>query len=611
MSKTRNVILTMLIAILCVAIGFAAFLTFGGATAAETTEEIVHNHSWSHEDATELTAQGGTITDNYVVLNEDLTLTCNLTITGSVELCLNGHTLTGLNSDNDQANSKDDNTDNPVQGGEKDNFGKTYYSVITVKSGAAFTLYDCDERSATGTITGGETEHGGGVLVDGTFTMYGGTISGNHAKYPAGIDGGSPNGGGVYVSGKFIMNGGSIENNMADSHGDGVYVGYSSSFTMNGGTVSDNSGDGVYVYYSSSFTMNGGTVSGNTGDGVFVHSYNVYFGIFNMTGGLITGNTGRGVYIYGSMSAMEEKKEQEDSDWITDERKSSTLSASMRIASGMFNVSGSPTVSGNTVSNVYLYNSKVIVTDTLTQGARIGVTVAGASTATFTSGYKAANDGVKPSQYFFADDGSCVYLNDEEAVLGKHAELSEEWTTGSVGDATSPRTQVRLCVECGRPSEMRELVLTKIDVTADNQYTEKDATLTNVKVTAHFKLADGDGTEEYSYVITSGYVINYNFANGKHFTPDDKSVEITYTVGGETVTATVEITVNALPDNSEDSGNSTEKPTTPDNSKDDNSSKKVDLTWLLILLIIINVVEILALIIAIAKKSKKKKANKK
>ena len=97
-----------------------------------------------------------------------------------------------------------------------------------------------------GTIRGNNTSSsGGGVVVNGSFTMSGGTISGNTA---------SDNGGGVYVGlvqdSDFTMTGGTISGNTAIGHGGGVYV--NGIFTMTGGEISGNStppvryGGGVY-----------------------------------------------------------------------------------------------------------------------------------------------------------------------------------------------------------------------------------------------------------------------------------------------------------------------------------------------------------------------------
>jgi hypothetical protein len=163
-------------------------------------------------------------------------------------------------------------------------------------------------------------------VASGTFTMDGGTISGNRfsssSYYPS-------DGGGVAVgsSSTFTMSGGIISSNTADSsttssYGGGVYV--SGTFTMSGGTISGNtayssiSSDGGGVYVSGTFTMSGGTISGNTassrssyGGGVYVGSS----GTFTMSGGTISGNTassgssgssassdGGGVYVSGTFT---------------------------------------------------------------------------------------------------------------------------------------------------------------------------------------------------------------------------------------------------------------------------------------------------------------------
>ena len=136
--------------------------------------------------------------------------------------------------------------------------------------------------SNTGSITGGNsTDKCGGVYVSGTFTMNGGTVTGNTGRS-----------GGVYVSGTFTMNGGTVTGNTAISGGGGVYV--LSTFNMSGGTISNNSGAwGGGVYVSGTFTMNGGTISNNSGSlggGVYVNTGQT----INISGNpVITGNTNR------------------------------------------------------------------------------------------------------------------------------------------------------------------------------------------------------------------------------------------------------------------------------------------------------------------------------
>ena len=67
--------------------------------------------------------------------------------------------------------------------------------------------------------------------------------------------------------GTFTMNGGTISGNSAYDWGGGVYVRNNSTFTMEGGTITDNTaktfGGGVYVAYGT-FTMSGGTISNNS-----------------------------------------------------------------------------------------------------------------------------------------------------------------------------------------------------------------------------------------------------------------------------------------------------------------------------------------------------------
>ncbi|GHV74066.1 hypothetical protein AGMMS49940_13680 [Spirochaetia bacterium] len=141
-------------------------------------------------------------------------------------------------------------------------------------------------------ITGNDnTSYGGGgvLVVEGTFTMSGGTISGNTAPFSGGVN---------VVSGMFTMLGGTISGNTASgSYGGGV--GGGGTFTMSGGTISGNTASGSYgggvEVGGGTFTMSGGTISGNTassqGGGVGAGG-----GTFAMSGGTISNNT---AYYYG------------------------------------------------------------------------------------------------------------------------------------------------------------------------------------------------------------------------------------------------------------------------------------------------------------------------
>ncbi|MDR2714334.1 MAG: RICIN domain-containing protein [Coriobacteriales bacterium] len=160
---------------------------------------------------------------------------------------------------------------------------------------------------SSGLITGCSSN--GVYNYQGTFTMLGGTISGNTASYGGGIynssgtvaiKGGAISGNtasagaGVYSSGgSLTMSGGSISNNTASSSfGGGVYFSGSGTFVMSGGSISGNSGywgGGIYVSSSSSFTITGGSISNNaaSSSGGGIDSS----GALNIAGGTITNNT--------------------------------------------------------------------------------------------------------------------------------------------------------------------------------------------------------------------------------------------------------------------------------------------------------------------------------
>jgi len=150
---------------------------------------------------------------------------------------------------------------------------------VSVGGGGTFTM-------SGGTISGNGNH---GVSVGGTFTMNGGTISGNKAR-----DNESSSGGGVSVWGTFTMNGGTISGNSALYYGGGVSLGSDydrGTFNMNGGTISGNTagfGGGVCAR-NGTFNMSDGMISGNTassGGGVYVNNTT-----FTMSGGTISGNT--------------------------------------------------------------------------------------------------------------------------------------------------------------------------------------------------------------------------------------------------------------------------------------------------------------------------------
>ncbi|MBR3341191.1 MAG: hypothetical protein IKG30_06200 [Clostridiales bacterium] len=211
-----------------------------------------------------------------------------ISFTKTTNICLNGHSITA-NGDFD--------------------------AIIIDGRGSILNLYD--ESGNSGMITHAENKDGRGVyLQEGTFNMYGGTISGNNSDFGAGIGGDSSNvavariyggkitgntavhGGGIGLRGftgiytpTIEIYGGEISGNSA-TDGGGVCV-YYGTVVLSGGTISGNEarfGGGVRILNDDeTFTMSGGTISGNTaptGGGVYLCG-----GTFNMSGGIITNNT--------------------------------------------------------------------------------------------------------------------------------------------------------------------------------------------------------------------------------------------------------------------------------------------------------------------------------
>ena len=233
-----------------------------------------------------------TLSDGTYYLSSTLSPAEKIEITGTVTICLNGQTIQSTAADQ---------------------------SVFEIADGGTLTLTDC--TSNPGTVTHSNATGSGVEVKKGTFTMYGGEISGNSAS----------NGGGVYVCGgsTFDLYGGKISGNTVKNDGGGVCVATNGKFNMHGGKIeiSGNTaatyGGGVYVATTGEFNMRGGTIGGaaadkankankaNYGGGVYVDGkFNMSGGKFNMSGGAsisrneaTTGNGG-GVYVGGGVFTM-------------------------------------------------------------------------------------------------------------------------------------------------------------------------------------------------------------------------------------------------------------------------------------------------------------------
>ena len=244
------------------------------AESAVTVADGIVTASFSTDSFSTIVLAAGTslASGNTYYLTSDITRNFYAYTGGTINLYLNGYTLTG------PGNS----------------------SVIEVGSGTTLNLYDSYDGRTGGIITGGNRDWGGGIGVysSGTVNLYSGTITGNSAKYGAGI---YINGGTVNVSG------GTITDNTAAQNGGGINI-YSGALTISGGTVSENSalwGGGVYISNTGlTVSMTGGTISGNSatnaGGGVYVAATSA----LNMSGGKISGNTagnGGGILAYNSV----------------------------------------------------------------------------------------------------------------------------------------------------------------------------------------------------------------------------------------------------------------------------------------------------------------------
>lgn len=178
-----------------VCVGVAPMLP---VTALAAGEHDSHSDGWTELTAGTTTLSGGSY---YLSGDVEYTGTESITVSGEVILCLNGQKL-------------------DLKGQH-----------ISAGSGASFTLCDC---STGGVLTGGSGGKGGGVYVDGgaTFTLTSGNIAGNTANA----------GGGVYVNkgGTFTMEDGSINNNKATVGGGGGVMVYEGSFTLSGGSITGN-----------------------------------------------------------------------------------------------------------------------------------------------------------------------------------------------------------------------------------------------------------------------------------------------------------------------------------------------------------------------------------
>ena len=274
------------------------------------------------------------------------------------------------------------------------------------------------DRNATFNMKSGSivrnisTDGGGGVFARGTFNMLDGTISTNYFKYS-----------GTYVTnidvsppGTVNMYGGTITIDDDNTYGikDGVVIVYAGSrdegaatFNMHGGSITNtnSTSNDVSTSVNKSVVLvlndNNSATNGCSCD-------------FNMTGGEITGNQRRAVYVGakyagtatatltgGTISGNVDIKNGEGNGVYADANSNLILSDSIKFGAN---------------DNIYLYNSKVLLLNTLTAEAPVAtITPRSYSTST---------------QVLDLADGATTTIGDE---CGKFAMANTSWCVKSNG----------------------------------------------------------------------------------------------------------------------------------------------------------------------------------
>ena len=411
----------------------------------EETQELVYGDKSSKKSSD----FGYKIRSGKYYLSSNITLDALIYIDAAedVTICLNGHSIT-VNAD-----------------------GSAIAIAGNVIKPGKLTLCDC---KGSGTIThgtdSGKKYTGCGVQVNygGTFTMYGGSITGNEAEsLGAGVE--------VDSGGSFAMYGGKVTGNTVSGDG-GVGAGiYTSSGATIGGSavISGNeapNGQGAGIYCSNgdlriqgNAKVCGNEASGGEGGGVYMQTAGTKLTVSGDA--KITGNTaanGGGAYVdgYGSTLELQDRAAITDNtatadctDDVTDSVGGVYMEYSTLKVSGSVQVTGNKNGNGDP-SNAFSSRDQISVVDALTENARIGVTVYGSVLDNVMRGTPqtvatADQTGWIREDSFTHDggDGGGLYgirVNDE----GKQAVLRHDhvWQYSKGGPAS--QTQCTLNVAC-------------------------------------------------------------------------------------------------------------------------------------------------------------------
>lgn len=469
------------------AIPIAASLVMGLLPAPALAEDTAHSHpicgaahadigdhtgdnckdaTWTAWDGTS-TITYDTNNTAYVYLEKDATRDDYLDIEAghTLYLCLNGKKLESSLTSSDA-----------WQGMSQ---------VINVSNGAQFILCDC---KGSGTITHSSGAKGKGVRVGGsdtaaaTFSMYGGTISGNHTDANCW----GPDGAGVEIqNGTFTMYGGTISDNHAEYAGSnygggGVCAQTSGTFTMYGGTINNNhsatDAGGVMVWGGGAMNIDGGTIRDNTADeaggGIRTNSYK-----FIISGNsVIENNTavkGGGVYYGSSSNTMTISDSARISDNTAtgngggiyfDNKGSLTMnggSITGNTATGdgggvyfggdTFRISGNLDISGNKKSgadnNVYLPTNKYInIVGALTGSNPIGVTTEKTPDASnFVRIASGSKNDAAPEKFSYENDSTPVSATSQNNSTADLVVCRHKWNSTWSSDSFSHWHDCSIC----------------------------------------------------------------------------------------------------------------------------------------------------------------------
>ncbi len=317
-----------------------------GRLALEEIVIIKHDHKLCNDDA--CLSHGDVVafqpwesadslpTSGSYYLETDVNLTAATTISGELNLCLNGHTITQsgtarvfyLNQDA-KLNITDCAEGGKILGG-KDDTGAAFY----LNEGAVFSLY-------AGTITGSspasanKASSGAAIFMrsaaksGATFNMYGGEITGNgnEKSWGGAITNGSGNANNTVCVNIY---GGKIHGNTAGTGG-AIRLEKKAVLTVTGGEIYDNTattGGAIYLVGVAELNLQGGKITDNTAD------------------------VGAGIYVPGT---------------------------------GKLTVSGAPLVTDNTAAgkqnNLYLAGQAKITLGDVASDAKVGITAASVARA--------------------------------------------------------------------------------------------------------------------------------------------------------------------------------------------------------------------------------------